>query len=79
MASKIVIDELGRVLLPKEVRKKLDIKPKDEILIYLAEQEIVLTEVGKQCVFCSEEDMLFNIKGKSICLSCYEELSQIEV
>lgn len=79
MSNKIVIDELGRILIPKEIRRRLDIKPQDEVLIYLGEQEILLTKVNKQCVFCDEENMLYNIKGKSICVNCYEELSHIEI
>lgn len=31
------IDELGRVVLPMEFRKQLDLKPKDEVSIYLVE------------------------------------------
>ena len=68
------VDELGRIVLPMELRKVLDIKEKDPIEIYVDDSTIVLKKFEPACVFCSEARDVKNYKGKNICQSCLSEL-----
>jgi transcriptional pleiotropic regulator of transition state genes len=68
------IDELGRIVIPKEIRKKLDIKSSDPIEIYVDGSNIILTKCSTSCLFCDSEDEVSEFKGKSVCRACLEEL-----
>jgi AbrB family transcriptional regulator, transcriptional pleiotropic regulator of transition state genes len=67
------VDELGRFVLPKELRDIFDINIKDAIEIYVNGESIILKKYQPSCVFCSnaEETVLF--KGKLICSTCSNE------
>ena len=72
------IDELGRVVLPKELRKSLDIWPGDSLVIYTEENDtIILRKHQPNCIFCSCENNLSNYRDKLICNHCMDNLSKI--
>lgn len=68
------IDELGRIVIPKEIRTKLSINPQDPIEIYVNEDKIILAKDGSCCSFCGSSDNLTLFKGKKICSECIDEL-----
>lgn len=68
------IDELGRVVIPKEMRKTLNIKEKDPIEISMEGTEIILSKYENRCAFCGKVKPEYNFKEKKICKSCMEEL-----
>ncbi len=68
------IDELGRIVIPKEIRKKLEINIKDPMEIYVAGHEIVLKKVENTCIVCGSEKDLINFKDKFICKKCFDSL-----
>ena len=72
------VDEMGRFVLPKELRNALDIKFKDPLVIYTEDDKIILKKYAPSCTFCgSEEDnILYN--GKLVCKSCIEKLEKIK-
>ena len=70
------IDQLGRIVLPVELRKSLDIKPDDRLDIQLDDGKIVLKKVQEECIFCSAEENLISYNGKSVCRSCADNLSK---
>lgn len=74
MTNIVKIDELGRILLSKEIRRKLDIEPQDEVLIKLVQELIVVTKVDNQCIFCESEKDIYIVKGKYVCIHCVKEL-----
>lgn len=51
--NKTIIDELGRVVLPKEVREKLNIDTEDNVMLEITEEAIMLTKVNNDCIFCA--------------------------
>lgn len=51
------IDELGRIVLPIEIRNTLDIKPKDSIEIFVDDDKIVLKKYQPSCIFCGNSIM----------------------
>lgn len=71
------IDQLGRVVLPIEVRKLLDIKEKDELEIFFDEENgrIIFEKASKWCLKCSSTKNLKEIKpGFYLCQSCIDAL-----
>lgn len=71
------IDSLGRIVLPKELRKALNIKDNETPLeIYTEGEQIILKKYAPACIFCGEASEVINFKGKNICKSCLKELKK---
>ncbi len=68
------LDELGRVVIPKEIRKKLEIGEKDPIEIYVDGRSIVLKKIEENCIFCGSDKNLITFKDKLICKKCFDSL-----
>lgn len=68
------VDELGRVVLPIELRRTLNIDQKDSLEIYVDGERIILKKYHPACVFCGEANDISFFKGKNICKSCVTEL-----
>ncbi len=68
------IDELGRIVLPIELRNKMDIKTKDSIEIFVEEDKIILKKYVPACLFCGNADDVILFKGKLVCKRCLEEM-----
>jgi transcriptional pleiotropic regulator of transition state genes len=70
------VDELGRVVIPIELRRVLQIGEKDTLEIYVDGDSIILRKYEPTCIFCSNNDVRL-FRGKNVCTSCLEELQQI--
>lgn len=68
------VDELGRVVIPIELRRTLDINIKDALEIYVDGEQIILKKYAPACIFCSNAKDITVFKGKNICPQCLEEL-----
>lgn len=68
------VDELGRIVLPIELRRTLDIAEKDSLEIYVDDNRIILKKYEPTCVFCGSSKDVLSFKGKNICPSCLNEL-----
>lgn len=68
------VDELGRIVLPMEIRKILDIKERDAIEIFTDDDTIVLKKYQPACLFCGQAENVVYFAGKRICRTCLEEL-----
>ncbi|MCI7691963.1 MAG: AbrB/MazE/SpoVT family DNA-binding domain-containing protein [Oscillospiraceae bacterium] len=71
------VDELGRIVIPIELRRNLDIDEKDSLEIYVEDDHIILKKYSPACAFCSNAGEITNFKGKNICKSCLAEISQM--
>ena len=71
------VDELGRIVLPKELRKVFDIKEKDSLEIYTDDNTIILKKYEPFCTFCGSSEDLISHRGKSICKKCASSISKI--
>ena len=71
------VDELGRMVLPSELRKRFRIHEGDHLAIHVEEERIVLTKVETGCVFCDSTDGLVDHKGKLICGNCLSAIRDI--
>ena len=71
------VDELGRIVLPIELRRTLDIEERDSLEIYLDGDKIVLQKYEPACMFCGSSRGLANYRGKNICHECIRNLNKI--
>lgn len=71
------VDELGRIVLPIEIRRTLDIAERDELEIYLDNDRIVLQKFEPSCVFCSGTHRLVVFHGKNVCQDCIRNISMV--
>lgn len=72
------VDELGRVVLPIELRRTLDIAEKDALEIYVDGPTIILKKYEPACIFCSNAKDVTVYKNKNICAECMAELKDSE-
>ena len=70
------VDELGRIVIPIELRRTLDIAEKDALEIYVDGEQIILKKYESACIFCGDARDVTNYKGKNICKSCMEEFKK---
>ena len=71
------MDELGRIVLPKEMRKVMDINAKDAIEIFTDDNRIILQKYQPACSFCANADDIVLFAGKRICRECLDKLKQL--
>ena len=70
------VDELGRIVLPVEMRRVLDIAERDPLEIYVEEDSIILRKYQPACVFCDSASDVVNYKDRIICRSCIKSLAE---
>jgi len=70
------VDELGRIVLPIELRRTLDIAEKDSLEIYVDEDAIILRKYQPACIFCDNAKDIVVFKGKNICPECVKEIAE---
>lgn len=68
------VDGLGRIVIPIELRRNLDIDEKDSLEIYVEDDHIILKKYSPACTFCNNATEITQFKGKNICRRCLEEL-----
>lgn len=73
------VDELGRVVIPIELRRTLDIAEKDALEIYVDGEHIILKKYEPACIFCGQAKDVIQYKGKNICSKCLEEIKGKEI
>lgn len=72
------VDELGRVVIPMELRRTLEIGEKDGLEIFVNGEEIVLRKYAPGCSVCGAVDnVLHSHRGKQVCVSCIDELAKL--
>lgn len=71
------VDELGRIVLPIELRRTLDIAERDELEIYLDDDKVILKKYEPSCIFCGSSCGLVTYHGRNVCMECIENMSNI--
>lgn len=71
------LDELGRVVIPIELRNKFNISEKDPIEIYVEGSNIILKKHESNCIFCGNSKSLSEYKSKQICSTCLKKLNNL--
>lgn len=70
------IDELGRFVIPMEMRNKLDISNNDSLEIYVEGSSIILKKYQPDCIFCGSSKNVEQFKGKNVCEKCLNEMKK---
>lgn len=69
------VDELGRVVIPKEMRRQLNIEEKDPIEITCDGSSIILQKYENRCIFCGAVKPSIRYNGKLVCKKCLKGLN----
>lgn len=69
------VDELGRVVIPIELRRTLDIAEKDALEIYVEGEQIILKKYAPACIFCGQAKNVVQFKNKNVCPTCLKEMT----
>lgn len=72
------VDELGRIVIPIELRRTLDINEKDSLEIYVQGGNIVLRKYAPACVFCASANNIITFQDKNVCKSCLNKLHTLK-
>lgn len=71
------VDELGRIVIPMELRKVFNLEEKDPIEIFIEDERIILKKYMPACMFCGEANGVVSYKGKNICGGCIDKIKKI--
>ena len=72
------IDEVGRIVLPKEIRETMDLKTKDELEISVEDGKIILSKFQPSCVLCGEAENLVIYNENKICKNCIANIAKLK-
>lgn len=71
------VDELGRIVIPKELRRTFSIDHKDPIEIYVDEDNIILKKYHPGCIFCGDVEFVNEYQGKMVCDMCMDSMMEM--
>ena len=71
------LDELGRIVLPIELRRTLNLAEKDTVEISVDGEDIILRKYQPDCAFCGESKKLIEFKGRLVCQRCAKAISEM--
>ena len=71
------VDDLGRIVLPIELRRTLDIEERDELEIYMEKDQIILRKYEPACLFCGSDKKLISYNGKNVCRDCVRKMTEL--
>ena len=69
------VDDLGRIVLPIELRRMLDIAERDELEIYVEQDRIILHKYEPACIFCGSSEDLISYQDKNVCRECIKKMN----
>ena len=74
------VDELGRIVLPIELRKSMDIDKKgDAVEIFIDDDRIILKKYQPACIFCDSAKDIVSFRGKNVCPKCIKAMQTVPV
>lgn len=71
------IDQLGRIVIPKPIRKKYDLELGDSLELFNDNDGILMKKYCMTCAFCGDDENLTKFKDKTICEKCLKEIKEI--
>ncbi len=72
------IDELGRIVLPAEIREKLGVRKRDSVEFFWRDGHLVLGRHEPACAFCGGKDGLATFAGENVCRACRAKISELK-
>ncbi|SJZ69505.1 AbrB/MazE/SpoVT family DNA-binding domain-containing protein [Selenihalanaerobacter shriftii] len=70
------VDDLGRMVIPVELRRTLGIETKDALEIYVDNDKIIFKKYEPACIFCGNAENTIDFKKKTICSECLENMQE---
>jgi len=70
------IDDLGRIVLPVELRRTMELDNGDSLEIFVEDNKIILKKYQPACIFCGDAREIGVFKGRNVCRSCAKEISR---
>lgn len=71
------VDALGRIVIPIELRRSLDINTDDSLEVFVQDDYIMLKKFEARCVFCGSDEDVQKVHGKNVCGACIKELKKL--
>jgi len=71
------VDELGRIVLPIELRRTLDIAERDSLEIYIDGSSVVMKKYQPACIFCDSAKDIVSFHGKNVCPKCIRAMQTL--
>ena len=71
------LDQLGRIVIPKELRSTFDLKETDPIEIFVEGEDIVLRKYQPACIFCNEATDVVQFENKNVCKKCLAKIKKL--
>ena len=71
------LDQLGRIVIPKELRTTLDLNETDPIEIFVEGNDIILRKYQPACIFCNDATDIIQFGGKNICKNCLAKMKNL--
>lgn len=71
------VDELGRIVLPMELRRTFNINKEDPLEIFVDDDAIVLKKYEPACIFCGSADDVVQVHGRNVCGACIKEMQSL--
>lgn len=71
------VDELGRIVLPMELRRTLNIQKEDPVEIFVEDESIILKKYEPACIFCGDAKDVKTVRGKNVCQKCLDEMKTL--
>ena len=71
------LDNLGRIVIPIELRKSMGIAIKDTLEIFTEGDQIILKKYQPSCIFCGDAKDIIHYKDKNICSACLQQLQEL--
>ena len=72
------VDDLGRIVLPAELRKLFGINEGDRLEIFVDDGQIVLSKIEETCALCSGADKLITVRGRLVCGICRKQITNLK-
>jgi len=70
------VDQLGRIVIPMELRRVLEIREKQPLEFYVDKNSIILAKPEAACVLCHSKEAGVLFRGKQICLNCLHDINE---
>jgi transcriptional pleiotropic regulator of transition state genes len=71
------VDELGRVVIPCELRRNMNIQDRDSLEIFVDEDVIILKKHEPACTFTGSADELVDYKGRKVSKQAIQEMAKL--
>lgn len=71
------LDDLGRIVLPIELRRNFELEEHDRVEILVEDDRIILKKYEPNCIFCGSSKDVSEYKGKLICRKCIRDIREI--